>query len=98
MFFMLNTTTRLSMSALLIGLLAQAVQGSGQAPASPVESAPALTDVIPLDKAVTTGTLPNGLRYYVRRNARPEKRVMLQLAVKAGWVHGTRRHVARVAA
>src|ERR1700752_427356 len=88
---MLNTTTCLSMLALLVGLLAQAVQGSGQAPASPSQSAPAfaLTDVIPLDKAVTTGTLPNGLRYYVRRNARPEKRVMLQLAVKAGSVDET---------
>ena len=38
---------------------------------------------------MTTGTLPNGLRYYVRKNARPEKRVMLQLAVKAGSVDET---------
>ena len=38
---------------------------------------------------MTTGTLPNGLRYYIRRNSRPEKRVMLQLAVKAGSVDET---------
>jgi zinc protease len=44
------------------------------------------TERIPLDSAVTTATLPNGLRYYIRKNARPEKRVMMQLAVKAGSV------------
>jgi zinc protease len=44
---------------------------------------------IPFDPAVTTGTLPNGLRYYIRRNTRPEKRVLLQLAVKAGSVDET---------
>ncbi|MGH8432739.1 MAG: M16 family metallopeptidase, partial [Solimonas sp.] len=32
------------------------------------------------------GTLPNGLRYYIRKNGRPEKRVSMQLAVKAGSV------------
>ena len=47
------------------------------------------TATIPLDPAIATGTLPNGLRYYVRKNSRPEKRVMLQLAVKAGSVDET---------
>jgi zinc protease len=32
------------------------------------------------------GVLPNGLRYYVRRNARPEKRLELRLVVNAGSV------------
>src|SRR5882762_9296204 len=41
-------------------------------------------DVIPLDKAIRTATLPNGLKYYVRQNSRPAKRVSLRLAVKAG--------------
>jgi zinc protease len=41
---------------------------------------------LPLDPAVRTGTLPNGLRWFVRRNARPEKRVALRLAVKAGSI------------
>src|SRR5918995_2455525 len=58
---------------------------AAQAPA--VAPAPfAATDRLPFDAAVTTGTLPNGLRYYIRKNTRPEKRVMLQLAVKAGSV------------
>ena len=65
------------------------------APTSPVHAqataqgaAPrfAPTDTLPFDPAVVTGTLPNGLRYYIRRNTRPEKRVLLQLAVQAGSV------------
>src|SRR5690349_3277871 len=40
--------------------------------------------ILPLDPAVRTGTLPNGLKYYIRRNGRPEKRVSLRLAVKSG--------------
>ncbi len=46
--------------------------------------APALTDSLKLDPAVRTGVLPNGLHYYVRHNARPEKRVALRLAVRIG--------------
>ena len=41
-------------------------------------------DVIPLDKAIHSARLPNGLTYYVRQNSRPAKRVSLRLAVKAG--------------
>src|SRR2546428_14142445 len=44
-------------------------------------------DVIPLDKAIHTATLSNGLKYYVRQNSRPAKRVSLRLAVKAGSVN-----------
>lgn len=39
-----------------------------------------------LDPAVRAGTLANGLRYYVRRNARPAKRAELRLAVNAGSI------------
>jgi zinc protease len=35
---------------------------------------------------VTVGTLPNGLRYYIRPNAKPPKRAELRLVVKAGSV------------
>ena len=41
-------------------------------------------EVIPFDAAVHTGTLPNGIRYYIRENERPASRVSLRLAVKAG--------------
>src|SRR5437899_12589676 len=41
-------------------------------------------DEIPFDKAVRAATLPNGLKYFVRQNDRPAKRVSLRLGVKAG--------------
>src|SRR3954464_7283704 len=43
-----------------------------------------LQEQIPFDAAVRTGTLPNGLKYYVRKNARPANRVLLRLAVETG--------------
>jgi zinc protease len=55
-------------------------------PATPPSQAAADSKPIPFDAAVTTGTLPNGMRYYIRKNSRPENRVELQLAVKAGSV------------
>ncbi len=45
-----------------------------------------LTDPIPLDPNVKMGKLTNGLTYYIRKNARPEKKVELRLAVNAGSV------------
>jgi zinc protease len=44
----------------------------------------ALDRVLPVDAAVRTGRLPNGLQYFIRPNGRPEKRVALRLAVNAG--------------
>lgn len=41
---------------------------------------------IPSDPAVRAGRLPNGMRYYLRRNARPAQRVELRLVVNAGSV------------
>jgi zinc protease len=38
------------------------------------------------DPALRTGTLPNGLRYYIRANAAPAHRAELRLAVNAGSV------------
>ena len=35
------------------------------AQAAPAPAAPALTESMPFDAAVTTGTLPNGLKYYI---------------------------------
>jgi zinc protease len=64
------------------GIIAQTAAPAGQAAAA----APALADKLPFDAAVTRGTLPNGIEYYIRRNTRPEKRVALRLAVKAGSV------------
>jgi zinc protease len=45
-----------------------------------------LGEQMPVDPEVAYGTLPNGLRYYVRPNARPANRAELRLVVKAGSV------------
>ena len=70
-----------------------AVTGSGFAQAPPAPPAPAetpagapLTAPLPLDDDIRAGTLPNGLRYFIRHNPRPEDRLMLRLAVKAGSI------------
>ena len=39
---------------------------------------------IPLDPAVKTGVLPNGLTYFIRHNEWPEKRVDFYIAQKVG--------------
>jgi zinc protease len=41
---------------------------------------------LPLDLAIRTGTLPNGLTFFIRHNTLPNDRVMLRLAVKAGSI------------
>src|SRR2546426_9789164 len=55
-----------------------------QVATSPAQSA--LTQPIPVDAQITVGQLPNGVRYYVRANKKPEKRAELRLAVKAGSI------------
>jgi zinc protease len=74
---MLNAPVRVVVGFLhvvVLGLFLCGVPGSAQS----------LDDVIPFDAAVKTGTLSNGLKYYIRHNGRPEKRVAMRLAVKAG--------------
>jgi zinc protease len=44
------------------------------------------TDVLPVSPDVKVGKLPNGLTYYIRKNAKPEKKVELRLVVNAGSV------------
>ena len=44
----------------------------------------ALTAALPVDPAVRMGTLPNGIKWYVRKNAKPENRAELRLVVNAG--------------
>ncbi len=43
-----------------------------------------LTSTIPFDSEVRTGSFPNGLKYYIRKNSRPEKRAELRLVVNVG--------------
>jgi zinc protease len=46
----------------------------------------ALSQKMPVDPEAVVGTLPNGLRYYVRANGKPGRRAELRLVVKAGSV------------
>ncbi|HEY9197700.1 MAG TPA: insulinase family protein, partial [Mucilaginibacter sp.] len=43
-------------------------------------------DVLPVDKQVITGKLPNGLTYYIRQNVEPKNKAELYLVNKAGSV------------
>lgn len=45
-----------------------------------------LTDSLPVSPEIKTGKLSNGLTYYIRKNARPEKKVELRLVIKAGSI------------
>ena len=54
----------------------------------PGSSAPSfdLGAPLPVDPNVITGTLDNGLKYYIRENAKPADRAVLRLVVNAGSV------------
>lgn len=41
---------------------------------------------LPFDENIKTGTLENGLRYFIKKNGKPEKRIELRLAVNAGSI------------
>jgi zinc protease len=51
-----------------------------------VAPSPSFTTPLPIDPKVRIGMLPNGLRYYIRQNPRPEKRAELRLVVNAGSI------------
>jgi zinc protease len=67
------------------GLLAQSQLPGRDTAASSVLTY-GLTQQMPVDPEVALGTLPNGLKYYVRANAKPARRAELRLVVKAGSV------------
>jgi len=45
-----------------------------------------LDEPIPTDRDIITGTLDNGMRYYIRENREPKKRASLRLVVNAGSI------------
>ncbi|HVF38302.1 MAG TPA: insulinase family protein [Gemmatimonadaceae bacterium] len=74
-------------AALLFALVS--TPAVAQQPATPPPTASSVASLhsrLPVDPKVRIGTLPNGLRYYIRQNARPEKRAELRLVVNAGSV------------
>jgi len=50
----------------------------------PAFSQEGLDTPLPKDSKTITGVLPNGIRYYIRQNSKPEKRAEFRLAVNAG--------------
>ncbi len=70
-----RTLSRIS-AAYLLSVVLMTPAAHAQDPATP----------LPLDPAVRTGTLPNGLTFFIRRNTQPEKRAALRLVVKAGSI------------
>jgi len=76
---------RTSLACLVIALaVAGLARPRAQAPAGQVRSG--LDQQIPMDPAVTTGELPNGLRYYIRANREPANRAELRLVVNVGSI------------
>lgn len=70
------------LAALAIGV---AVHGQQTADIEAARTAPLAANV-PVDPAISTGTLPNGVRYYVRANRRPERQAEFRLVLKAGSI------------
>ncbi len=82
---------RPALAALLVSLVAAAPALSqpaapGRETSAASVAAYSLAQQMPVDPEVAVGTLPNGLRYYVRGNAKPAHRAELRLVVKAGSV------------
>src|SRR5262245_53036733 len=92
------TELRLHISACVVALVLAAPIASTQTQSQPSTPSPgrettaasvasySLSQQMPVDPEATMGTLPNGLRYYVRANGKPARRVELRLVVKAGSV------------
>ncbi|MBK5187029.1 MAG: insulinase family protein, partial [Gemmatimonadaceae bacterium] len=85
---MTSNRSRAAVHVLSAALLAAAVAATPivAQSAAHVAPAPKLTAPLPVDPAITVGTLPNGMRYYIRVNHKPEKRAELRLVVNAGSV------------
>src|SRR5262245_24211288 len=80
---MRSSASRLTALALSVLLEVSLVHAAWCAP-PPATSTVALRDTLRLDTRVRTGVLPNGLRYFIRANHKPEARVALRLAVNVG--------------
>lgn len=81
LFFRKTSLVPLLMLVYSIAVSQPVVAPTGLPPALPGSP---VSGEIPKDPAVKTGTLPNGLQYFIRYNAKPENRAELRLAVKAG--------------
>src|SRR5688572_2857745 len=80
---MMPTQSRTRITLFIAAVLAVVCFGAQHGTTSHAQ-APALTQQLATDPQITIGRFPNGLRYYIRANKKPEKRAELRLVVKAG--------------
>ena len=82
------TFVRVFVLIVVVAVIAPVAPAAWQA-AVPAAGQPAISldQPLPVDTAVRTGQLGNGLRYYIRRNSRPANRVSMRLAVNVGSIH-----------
>ncbi len=73
-------------AAALVVASAGALTAQQPAKSTATAAVPALTTPLPVDPKVRIGTLPNGIRYYIRQNKKPENRAELRLVVNAGSI------------
>ncbi len=79
--------TRVRLTLLTSATVAAVTLAGAQQPAIPAAvRAATLGQTVPIDPLITVGTLPNGLRYYIRENRQPQGRAELRLVVNAGSV------------
>src|SRR5437016_2553336 len=67
-------------------VLATCLSGLAQQPATTSTQSLALAAPMPVDPEISIGKFTNGMRYYIRRNRKPEKRAELRLVVKTGSI------------
>jgi zinc protease len=72
--------------SLALALAALGVVSAQERTSTPPAQTVGLEQPVPVDPRITIGYLPNGLRYYVRANARPYQRAELRLVVNIGSV------------
>jgi zinc protease len=88
----MRARVRLSLSLVLVAgavtfaAPAQQTQLPGRETSAESVAKYSLAENMPVDPEATLGTLPNGLHYYVRQNAKPPHRAELRLVVRAGSV------------
>ena len=79
-------TFRLVLAAVVLCVVRTAPITGGQLATGSGAATVPLTAPVPVDPRITVGTLPNGLRYYIRANQAPRNRAELRLVVAAGSV------------
>ena len=80
-----RTRTHLMLLSLAVAATTSVMATPQRAVTTGAHNAP-LTQPVPVDPRITVGTLPNGMRYYVRANKNPQARAELRLVVNAGSI------------